>query len=148
MKHTPRSLALLSALFIVGAANATPPADTGKVNLDIANPMTVTIHHSMQQRVSRLVKFYEPGVIGMLKNGNLGVRDESRLGKIATRQIVEKLIDADNSDRQALIASVAKAHDRLDAIDEFRKLMTKKWAKEMKPGWWYQDEEGNWIQKP
>lgn len=148
MKHAMRSLLLLSGLMLMGTAYAAAPVDPAKVNLDIANPMTVTIHHSMQQRVSRLVKFYEPGVIGMLKNGNLGIRDESRLGKLATRQIVEKLIDAENSDRQALIASVAHAHDRRDAVDEFRLLMAKKWAKELKPGWWYQDEQGTWIQKP
>lgn len=139
-------LGLLSAALFASSGLAAPP---GKVNLDIANPMTVTIHHSMQQRVSRLVKFYEPGVIGMLKNGDLGIHDNSRLGKIATRQIVEKLIDAENNDRQALIAAVAVANAGRDAaIDEFRTLMTQKWIGEMQSGWWYQDGQGNWIQKP
>jgi uncharacterized protein YdbL (DUF1318 family) len=134
---------LLALLLSLSASAAEPP-----VNLDIANPMTVTIHHSMQQRVSRLVRFYEPGVIGLLNNGNLGIRDASRLQKIATRQIVEKLIDADNSDRQALIAAIAVANNGRDKVDQFRALMTKKWAQELKSGWWYQDEQGNWIQKP
>ncbi|HMX16324.1 MAG TPA: DUF1318 domain-containing protein [Rhodocyclaceae bacterium] len=130
------------ALSLPAAAETTAP------NLDIANPLTVTIRHSMQQRLSRLVKFLDPGVIGQLKNGDLGVRDNSRLGKLATRQIVEKLIDAENSDRQALIAAIAYAHNRKDAVDEFRRLMAAKWAKEMQSGWWFQDEQGNWIQKP
>ena len=130
------------ALSLPAAAETTAP------NLDIANPLTVTIRHSMQQRLSRLVKFLDPGVIGQLKNGDLGVRDNSRLGKLATRQIVEKLIDAENSDRQALIAAIAYAHNRKDAVDEFRRLMAAKWAQEMQSGWWFQDEQGNWIQKP
>lgn len=137
-------LSLTAALLLAFSAAAAEPA----VNLDIANPMTVTVHHSMQQRVSRLVKFYEPGVIGLLSNGNLGVRDASRLQKIATRQIVEKLIDADNSDRQALIAAIAVANNGRDRVDHFRQLMAKKWAAELQSGWWYQDEQGNWIQKP
>lgn len=141
MKH----IVLLSALLLSLGAWAADPAP---INLNINNPMTVTIRHSMEQRVSRLIKFYEPGVIGMLKNGDIGIRDPSRLQKIATRQIVEKLIDAENSDRQALIAAVAMANDRRNAIDEFRSLMAKKWAAETKSGWWYQDEQGNWIQKP
>lgn len=139
-----RKIIPLLALLLSLSAGATE----SPVNLDIANPMTVTIHHSMQQRVSRLVRFYEPGVIGLLNNGNLGIRDASRLQKIATRQIVEKLIDADNSDRQALIAAVAVAHNGRDKVDQFRGLMTRKWAQELKSGWWYQDEQGNWIQKP
>lgn len=138
-----KAIPLLALLLSLSAGAAEPPA-----NLDIANPMTVTVHHSMQQRVSRLVRFYEPGVIGLLSNGNLGIRDDSRLQKIATRQIVEKLIDADNSDRQALIAAIAVANNGRDKVDRFRVLMAKKWAQELKSGWWYQDEQGNWIQKP
>ena len=139
-----KTIAALAALLLslsAAAENAAP-------NLDIANPLTVTIHHSIQQRHSRLVKFLEPGVIGLQRNGDLGVRDHSRLGKVATRQIVEKLLDAENSDRQALIAAVAYAHNRKEAIEEFRRLMAAKWAKEMKPGWWLQDENGTWFQKP
>lgn len=139
-----KRLALLLAMLLAFSASAAEPA----INLDIANPMTVTIHHSMQQRVSRLVKFYEPGVIGLLNNGNLGIHDASRLQKIATRQIVEKLIDADNNDRQAMIAAVAVAHNGRDRIEEFRGLMTRKWRQELQSGWWYQDDQGNWIQKP
>lgn len=140
-----RIIVPLFALLVSCAAGA---ADQAPIKLDIANPMTVTIQHSMQQRVSRLVKFYEPGVIGLLKNGNLGVRDPSRLNKIATRQIVEKLIDAENNDRQALIAAVAVANERRSEVDAFRLMMARKWANELHSGWWYQDEQDNWIQKP
>lgn len=141
-----RLFALAAALlFSCGAALA---ADA--IRYDINDPMTVVIKHSMLQRTSRLVKFYEPGVIGLAKNGDLAIADASRLGKIATRQIVEKLIDADNSDRQAYIAAIARANGRKDdaGIAEVRAGLRQRWAAEMKSGWMVQDDKGNWAKKP
>ena len=118
------------------------------IRYDINDPMTVVIKHSMQQRMSRLVKFYEPGVIGLANNGDVAISDASRLGKIATRQIVEKLIDAENSDRQAYIAAIAHANHRKEAMAEVRAGMRNRWAAEMKSGWMVQDDQGNWTKRP
>lgn len=140
---------LLLFVLLLSSTSWADGIDPATVKLDIANPLTITIRHSMQQRVSRLVKFYEPGVIGLLKNGDLGIHDASRLDKLATRQIVEKLIDAENNDRQALIAAVAVANSgRPPPVAEYRAMMTQKWISELKSGWWYQDGSGIWHQKP
>lgn len=141
-----KPLALIAALLFSTAAFAA--ADISDVKLDANDPMSVVIKHSMQQRVSRLVKFYEPGVIGLANNGDVAIAAPERLGKVATRQIVEKLLDAENSDRLALIAAIAKHADRNDAIPEIRAAMTKRWAAEMKSGWMIQDEKGVWNKKP
>ncbi|MDK9724612.1 MAG: YdbL family protein [Sterolibacteriaceae bacterium MAG5] len=141
-----KPLALIAALLLSTAAFA--GADISDVKLDVNDPMSVVIKHSMQQRVSRLVKFYEPGVIGLANNGDVAIAAPERLGKIATRQIVEKLLDAENSDRLALIAALAKHANRNDAIPEIRAAMTKRWAAEMKSGWMIQDEKGVWNKKP
>lgn len=141
---TPKSLCTLAAalMFSCGALAADP------IRYDINNPMTVVIKHSMQQRQSRLVKFLEPGVIGLANNGDLAISDPSRLGKLATHQIVDKLIDAENSDRQAFIAAIALANHRKEATDEVRAGMRQRWAAEMKSGWMIQDDKGNWVKKP
>lgn len=120
------------------------------IRYDINDPMTVVIHHSMKQRESRLVRFYEPGVIGLANNGDLAISDASRLGKLATRQIVEKLLDAENSDRMAYIAAIAHANKRKDdaSVAEIRAGMRKRWEAEMKSGWMIQDDKGNWTKKP
>lgn len=141
-----KSLAFVAALVFSTAALAA--ADISDVKLEVNDPMSVVIKHSMMQRFSRLVKFYEPGVIGLANNGDVAVSAPERLGKIATRQIVEKLIDAENSDRMALIAALAKHANRNDAIPEIRAAMAKRWAAEMKSGWMLQDEQGNWFKKP
>ncbi len=136
---------LAAALLLSGSVLA---ADA--IRYDINDPMTVVIKHSMKQRESRLVKFYEPRVIGLANNGDLAIADSSHLGKIATRQIVEKLIDAENSDRMAFIAALAHANKRKDdaGIAEIRAGMRARWAGEMKSGWMIQDDKGNWAPKP
>ena len=140
-----KTLVLAAGLLL--SLGALANEDITGINIDIANPMTIVIKHAKQQRFSRLVRFYEPGIVGQLKNGDLAVRDGSRL-TLVQRQTAEKLIDADNSDRQALIASVAQAYKREDAIPAIRAALAKRWADEMKSGWWLQDEQGNWIKKP
>jgi hypothetical protein len=142
--NAKRLCTLAAALMISCGAFA---ADA--IRYEANDPMTVVIKHSMQQRMSRLVKFYEPGVIGLANNGDVAISDASRLGKIATRQIVEKLIDAENSDRQAFIAAIAKANRRgNEAMAEVRAGMRHRWAAEMKSGWMLQDDQGNWAKKP
>lgn len=140
------ALSLPAALLAAepGAAPAANPA----INLDIATPMTAVIHHAWQQRQSRLVKYYEPGVIGLKSNGDIAIREGGMKISLAQRQTAEKLIDADNSDRQALIASIADGNRRRDALPEIRAAMAKRWAAGMKSGWWIQDDQGKWIRKP
>lgn len=140
----PNRLCILAAALMISCGALAADA----MRYDINDPMTVVIKHSMQQRMSRLVKFYEPGVIGLANNGDIAIADHSRLGKLATRQIVDKLIDAENSDRQAFIAAIAMANRRKDATAEVRAGMRLRWAAEMKPGWMVQDDAGNWAKKP
>jgi uncharacterized protein len=142
--NAKRLCTLAAALMFSCGAFAADP-----IRYEVNDPMTVVIKHSMQQRISRLVRFYEPGVIGLAKNGDLAISDPARLEKIATRQIVEKLIDAENSDRQAFIASIAKANNRgNEGMAEVRAGMRQRWAADMQSGWMIQDDNGNWAKKP
>lgn len=146
-----KTIALLLVLSLPAAALAAdpPPAARTDYNLDISTPMTVVIHHAWQQRQSRLVKFYEPGAIGLKANGDIALREGFKL-TLPQRQTAEKLIDADNSDRQAWVASIADAHKRRDAaaVTEVRAMMNKRWHSQWKSGWYVQDEKGGWAKKP
>jgi hypothetical protein len=129
-------------------ALAHPLLAADDINIDISNPMTTVVKHAMQQRVSRLVKFYQAGIIGLKNNGDIAIREGSRELNLPQRQIAEKLIDLENSERMALIAAIAKAHKRDDAMPEIRSRLAQRWMNELKPGYWYQDNQGNWAQKP
>lgn len=102
----------------------------------------------MTQRQSRLERFYQVGVIGLGKDGMLQVRDSSRL-TLTQRQIAEKLVDHENHDRESLIIAIAEAHEGKQARrEEVHAALLKRWQSELKSGWWLQDAQGRWYQKP
>ncbi len=137
------ALALLACLVLpAGAARAEP------INLDVGTPPVVVVRHAMTQRQSRLERFYKIGVIGLGNDGMLRVRDSSGL-TLAQRQIAEKLVDHENHDRESLIIAIAEAHEGKQARrEEVRAALLKRWQGEFKSGWWLQDAQGHWFQKP
>jgi hypothetical protein len=99
-----RFLLLLAFLSLPGRAGPGEP-----INLDIGTPPVVVVKHSLAQRASRLVRFYDAGIIGLGYDGMVKMRDGSRL-TLPQRQIAEKLIDNENPDRNSLIYALAEAH--------------------------------------
>jgi hypothetical protein len=139
---------LLLSLAIVIAA----PLDAAAlepINLDIGAPPVVVIRHAMTQRESRLDRMYDAGVIGLGHDGMLYTHYEGHDLKLVQRQIAEKLIDAENNDRQGLIYAIAYSHEgRMARVDEVRELVVKRWHERWKSGWWLRDAQGNWSRKP
>lgn len=118
------------------------------INLDIATPPVIIVRHALTQRQSRLVRFYEAGVIGLGNDGMLRIHDNSRLS-LVQRQISEKLIDHENNDRKSLIFAIADSHEGKQARqDDVRAGLLKRWQEQFKSGWWIQDAQGNWTRKP
>jgi hypothetical protein len=119
------------------------------INYDMGTPPIVVTHHAMGQRLSRLVRFYEPGIMGVNNQGLVEIRPGS--GKkltLAQRQIAEKLIDAENHDRESLVMAIADGNGKREAMPIVRQQLKKRWQHEMKSGWWIQDDNGVWVQKP
>lgn len=144
--HRPLKQLLLALAFAVALpAAAAPTAD--QINLDMGTPPIMVVRHSLTQRSSRLVWFYEHGVIGLDFGGMVKMRDASHLN-LALRQIAEKLIDQENPEREALILAVAEAHGGKEAMPAAREAQVKRWKEHFHSGWWMQDAQGNWFQKP
>lgn len=125
------------------AKDSTKPA----INLDIGTPSVVVVKHSLAQRTSRLVRFYEAGEIGLGQDGFIYLRDGVKMN-LMKRQIAEKLIDAENEERKALIQALADSNGRRDAEPEVWELMRERWHKQWKSGWWLRDADGKWSRKP
>jgi hypothetical protein len=141
--------ALLLACLALPVAAAAPAKDAAKpaINLDIGAPTVIVVKHSLAQRTSRLVRFYEAGEIGLGHDGLIYLRDNSRMS-LAKRQIAEKLIDAENPERRALIQALADSNHQRDAEPEIWGLMRERWHQQWKSGWWLRDAEGKWSRKP
>ena len=139
-----RLVLLLGCLALpVPAAEPAKPA----INLDIGTPPVVITRHSIAQRSSRLVRFYEAGEIGLGHDGLIYLRDGVKLS-LAKRQIAEKLIDLENTERKTLVFTIADGNGRRDAQPEVWDLMRSRWNQQWKSGWWLRDAQGAWSRKP
>ncbi|MDZ4255518.1 MAG: DUF1318 domain-containing protein [Sulfuritalea sp.] len=147
-----KRIALLLACFALPAFNvmAAEPVNAAAksaINLDIGTPPVIVVKHSLAQRTSRLVRFYEAGEIALGADGLIYLRDGLKMS-LAKRQIAEKLIDAENPERRALIQALADSNGRRDAEPEIWELMRARWHQQWKSGWWLRDAEGKWSRKP
>lgn len=140
-----KRLAVLFFICLTLPAAAAPTAD--EIRLDIGSPLVMVAKHSLAQRSSRLLHFYERGVIGLDNDGMVKIRDTTGLS-LPLRQIAEKLVDQENPERRSLIYAIADAHGGKDAIPAVREAQVKRWKSQFKSGWWVQDAEGNWSKKP
>lgn len=140
MKYTLILLAFL-------AIPATAAPTSSEINLDIGTPPVMVAKHTLAQRSSRLIRFYEAGVIGLGDDGMIKIHDGSRL-TLTQRQIAEKLIDQENPERNSLIYAIAEAHGGKEAQPAVRAAQIKRWKDQFHSGWWMEDAQGNWYQKP
>jgi hypothetical protein len=140
---------LLLACLALPVAATEPVAGAAKpaINLDIGTPPVIVVKHSIAQRTSRLVRFYEAGEIGLGHDGFIYLRDGVKMN-LAKRQIAEKLIDVENQERRALIQALADSNHRRDAEPEIWELMRARWNQQWKSGWWLRDAAGKWSRKP
>lgn len=129
------------------AAEPVNAAAKPAINLDIGTPSVIVVKHSLAQRTSRLVRFYEAGEIALGADGLIYLRDGLKMS-LAKRQIAEKLIDVENLERKALIQALADSNGRRDAEPEIWQLMRARWHQQWKSGWWLRDAEGKWSRKP
>lgn len=131
---------------LVGVTPVTHAADDA-INIDIQTPPTAITKHAMAQRFSRLVRFYEAGEIGLGADGLIYLRPDVQLS-LAKRQIAEKLIDAENTERKTLVFVIADGNGRRDAQAEVWTRMRERWYSQFKSGWWVRDAQGVWSKKP
>lgn len=145
MKQLALLLLACLALPAIGAMAAEPAKPA--INLDIGTPPVIVVKHSIAQRTSRLVRFYEAGEIGLGQDGFIYLRDGVKMN-LAKRQIAEKLIDVENQERRALVQALADSNGRRDAEPEIWELMRARWNQQWKSGWWLRDAAGKWSRKP
>ena len=136
---------LLLLAFLAIPATAAPTSS--EINLDIGTPPVMVAKHTLAQRSSRLIRFYEAGVIGLGDDGMIKIHDGSRL-TLTQRQIAEKLIDQENPERNSLIYAIAEAHGGKEAQPAVRAAQIKRWKEQFHSGWWMEDAQGNWYKKP
>jgi uncharacterized protein YdbL (DUF1318 family) len=87
------------------------------------------------------------GNIGIGQDGLLRIRTTDGLN-LKERAEAQQLVEAENRDREALYAEIAKANNiPKENIPKIKSIFAKSWVDQAQPGWWIQDSQGNWKKK-
>lgn len=121
------------------------PAQADEANLAIDSAEIRQLRSAMEARFGSLQPLYAAGYIGIQADGLLTVRDAGSV-PLKDRNQVNKLVAAENADRQSLYQAIANANGHPEWAAQIKSTFAGRWLSNAQPGWWYQSS-GNWKQK-
>jgi uncharacterized protein len=115
-------------------------------DINVTNPAIRALKESIKNRSNAIKPYMDRGNIGIARDGLLAIRSTDGLN-LKERAEVNQLIDAENKDREALYAEIAKANGiPKENIPKIKSIFAKSWIEQAQPGWWIQSN-GNWQKK-
>lgn len=123
-----------------------PAAYAQAPDIDVSSPGINQLKSAMQARHQQLTPFYNAGAVGLTANGLLALRDPKAVS-LKDRNALSGLIAVENSDRNALYKEIADANGHPEWEREIRTIFDRRWVANAPSGWWFQDANGNWVQK-
>lgn len=122
------------------------PAAHAQADLNVSTPAIRRLTASMEARHAALAPYYASGAIGMGRDGRLVIRDLGAV-PLAERARLKQLVAAENRDRDALYAEIARANGHPEWEPDIRATFARRWVANAPAGWWFQDETGTWRRK-
>ena len=126
--------------FLIPAAQAAPPDFT------VNTPKIRKLQARMKQRNASLKRYYANGAIGFTRDALVKIRNASAI-PLKERGKVQKMVTAENADRNALYRAIAEANGHPEWLPNVRDTYAGIWVDEAGKGWWYQDARGKWQRK-
>lgn len=122
-------------------------AQSQSMNIDIESPQINAIKQRMVERQRRhLAAWLDAGAIGLDNTGLVEIRDRSAVG-LSERRRMEQVVAEENADRRAVYREIAVANGHPEWEERIRETFAERWVANARPGWYYQDESGNWQRK-
>ncbi|MDP1773049.1 MAG: YdbL family protein [Methylobacter sp.] len=121
------------------------PAQAAEADLAIDSAEIRQLRSTMEARFASLQPLYAAGVVGIQADGLLAVRDVESV-PLKDRNQVNKLVAAENADRQSLYQAIADANGHPDWAAQIKSTFAGRWVSNAQSGWWYQSS-GSWKQK-
>ncbi len=123
------------------------PAAFALQETSVSNPTIRALKDSLKQRFPDLRPFYDAGNVGESNTGFVEVRDDGALS-LKDKAALRDLVRDENSDRTKLYAEVAMALNiEASQIGRIQKIFAESWIDNAAPGWWVQNEAGEWAKK-
>ena len=118
-----------------------------EADINVSNPAIRGLRDSIKRRSGAIKPYMDKGSAGINQGGLLVVRSSEGLN-LKERAEVQQLIEAENRDREALYAEIAKANNIPPAaVPKIKEIFAKSWIDQAQTGWWIQDSQGNWKRK-
>jgi len=124
----------------------TTDADAESLELDMSAPAIQTRMASMREKHKKLKPFYDNGAIGLSHDALIAMREPTII-PLDSRKQVNRWITEANEDRLALYREIALANGHPKWEDEIRATFAQRWQEQALAGWWYQNEQGQWLRK-
>ena len=122
-------------------------AQAQEADINVSNPAIRALKDSIKQRAGAIKPFMDRGNIGIGQDGLLTMRTTDGLN-LKERSEAQQLVEAENRDREALYAEIAKANGiPKENIPRIKAIFAKSWLDQAHSGWWIQDGSGNWRRK-
>lgn len=124
-----------------------PSAQAQQAEIDINTPQINAIKARMAQRQQQsLAPLFEAGAIGFTADGLVTIRDRAAV-PLSERRNIETLVADENRDRKAVYREIAVANGHPEWEREIQDTFAREWARNARPGWYYQEPGGAWRQK-
>ena len=115
---------------------------------EITNPAIRKIIDSRAARYNELRRYLDQGVLGENNKGLLEVRNLEALTDLKARADVQRLVKAENADRQELYKEIAAAKNvDLAQLPKIQETYAATLRQNAKAGDWIQQPDGNWVKK-
>ena len=122
-----------------------PQAEAAGADININSPAINALQSNMKTRHESLKPFYNSGAIGLTDDGFITLRDAKSV-PLKDRNQLNSLIAAENNDRKALYAEIARANGHPEWQDDIQQTFAQRWISNAAKGWWYR-QGGSWKQK-
>lgn len=124
-----------------------PRAEAAQADLNVSTPAIRQLVASMEERHTRLKKYYDAGAIGLTRDGLVEVRDQN-LVPLPERNAARKLVADENADRANLYREIAAGNGHPEWETDIRNTFAERWAsRAASEGWYFQDKSGAWQKK-
>jgi uncharacterized protein YdbL (DUF1318 family) len=125
----------------------TPEVFAQEPDINVSNPAIRGLRESIKRRSGAIKPYMDKGNAGINQDGLLVVRGSDGLS-LKERAEVQQLIEAENRDREALYAEIAKANNiPPEAVPKIKGIFARSWIDQAQSGWWIQDSQGTWKRK-
>jgi uncharacterized protein YdbL (DUF1318 family) len=144
-EQKPDKSSLLDRVRVVRLGPA--EAQAAAVDVNVSTPAIRNIRASLANRFPQLQPLYAKGAIGETSTGVIAARDTGALS-LKEKADLNRLVEQENADRQALYTEIIRANS-LDSgqLGEVQRLFANSWRDKSAPGWWVQQNNGQWGRK-